>query len=82
MMSTVFPLQDLDVLQGRVSRGRRGSMKFHTEYLSMHTKTKRAYIHLTPQVESALKKSGIKDVMILVSAMHRRQNRLQEVHLQ
>src|SRR5260370_17145743 len=45
-------------------------MKFHTEYLTLHTKTKRAYIHLTPQVESALKKSGIKDGMILVSAMH------------
>jgi secondary thiamine-phosphate synthase enzyme len=46
------------------------TMKFHTEYLTLHTKTKRAYIHLTPQVESALKKSGIKDGMILVSAMH------------
>src|SRR6266446_7614979 len=52
------------------SRGKCGSMKFHTEYLTLHTKTKRAYIHLTPQVESALKKSGIKDGMILVSAMH------------
>ncbi len=51
-------------------RGKCGSMKFHTEYLTLHTKTKRAYIHLTPQVESALKKSGIKDGMILVSAMH------------
>ena len=45
-------------------------MKFHTEYLTLHTKTRRAYVHLTPQVESALKKSGIKDGMILVSAMH------------
>src|SRR3981189_1796301 len=45
-------------------------MKFHTEYLTLHTKTKRTYIHLTPQVKSALKKSGIKDGMILVSAMH------------
>src|ERR1700736_4347858 len=50
--------------------GKCGSMKIHTEYLTLHTKTKRAYIHLTPQVESALKKSGIKDGMILVSAMH------------
>ena len=45
-------------------------MTFHTEYLTLHTKTKRAYVHLTPQVEAALKKSGIKDGMILVSAMH------------
>jgi secondary thiamine-phosphate synthase enzyme len=52
------------------AHGKCGSMKFHTEYLTLHTKTKRAYVHLTPQVESALKKSGIKDGMILVSAMH------------
>ena len=45
-------------------------MKFHTEYLTMHTKTKRAYVRITPQVEAALKKAAIKDGMILVSAMH------------
>jgi len=45
-------------------------MKFHTEYLTFHTKTKRAYVHITPQVEGILKKSEIKDGMVLVSAMH------------
>src|SRR3989442_15189810 len=45
-------------------------MKFHTEYLTFHTKTKRAYVHITPQVETILKKSGVKDGMVLVSAMH------------
>jgi secondary thiamine-phosphate synthase enzyme len=45
-------------------------MKIHTEYLTFHTKSKRAYVHITPQVEAALKKSGIKDGMVLVSAMH------------
>ena len=45
-------------------------MKFHTEYLTFHTKTKRAYIHITPQVETILRKSGVKDGMVLVSAMH------------
>lgn len=45
-------------------------MKFHTEYITLHTKTKRAYVRITPQVEAALKNSGIKDGMILVSAMH------------
>jgi secondary thiamine-phosphate synthase enzyme len=45
-------------------------MKFHTEYLTLHTKNRHAYVHLTPQVETILKKSGIKDGMILVSAMH------------
>src|SRR5260221_10715990 len=57
-------------LHANPPRDKCGSMKFHTEYLTLHTKTKRAYVHLTPQVESALKKSGIKDGMILVSAMH------------
>ncbi|MGA9555805.1 MAG: secondary thiamine-phosphate synthase enzyme YjbQ [Terriglobales bacterium] len=45
-------------------------MKLHTEYITVHTKTKRAYLRITPQVEAALEKSGIKDGMILVSAMH------------
>jgi secondary thiamine-phosphate synthase enzyme len=45
-------------------------MKIHTEYLKFHTKHHREYIHLTPQVETILKKSGVKDGMVLVSAMH------------
>jgi secondary thiamine-phosphate synthase enzyme len=45
-------------------------MKFHTEYLSFRTKRHREYINITPQVQSALCKSGIRDGMILVSAMH------------
>ncbi len=45
-------------------------MKFHTEYIHVHTKTRRAYLRITPQVEAALEKSGIRDGMILVSAMH------------
>ncbi len=45
-------------------------MKMHTEYLKFHTKTKRAYVHITPQVEAILKKSGVRDGMVLVSAMH------------
>ncbi len=45
-------------------------MKFHTEYITLHTKTKRAYVRITPQVEAALKKADIKEGIILVSAMH------------
>lgn len=45
-------------------------MRFHTEYLTFHTKTHRAYVHITPQIDAILKRSGIKDGMILVSAMH------------
>ena len=45
-------------------------MKIHTEYITVHTKKHRDYIHLTPQVETIVKKSGVKDGMVLVSAMH------------
>lgn len=45
-------------------------MKFHTEYLTFSTRKKREYINITGEVESALRKSGIREGMILVSAMH------------
>ena len=45
-------------------------MKFYTEYLWYNTKKHREYINITPEVEDILTKSGIKDGMILVSAMH------------
>ena len=45
-------------------------MRFHTEYLTFETQNHREYINITPQVQSALGKSGIREGMILVSAMH------------
>ena len=45
-------------------------MKVLTEYLTFHTKKHREYIHLTPQVESVVKKSGVQEGMVIVSAMH------------
>lgn len=45
-------------------------MRFHTEYLTFNTKAHRDYINITKKVEGALKKSGIREGMILVSAMH------------
>jgi len=45
-------------------------MKFHTEYLTFKTARHREYINMTPQVDAALRKSGIREGMILVSAMH------------
>jgi thiamine phosphate synthase YjbQ (UPF0047 family) len=44
-------------------------MKSYREELSFDTKTRRAYINITPQVETALKKSGIK-ALCLVNPMH------------
>jgi secondary thiamine-phosphate synthase enzyme len=45
-------------------------MKVTTEYLTFHTKKHREYIHITPQVEAIVRKSGVKEGMVLVSAMH------------
>lgn len=45
-------------------------MKSHTEYLWFNTKQRREFINITPQVETALEKSSIKEGLILVSAMH------------
>jgi secondary thiamine-phosphate synthase enzyme len=45
-------------------------MKFHTEYLTFRTKRQREYINITREVEAALRKSEIREGMILVSAMH------------
>lgn len=45
-------------------------MKSHTEYYYFNTKNKREYINITGRVEEALQKSGIKEGMILVAAMH------------
>ncbi len=45
-------------------------MTFHTEYLTFHTRKRREYVHITPQVEAIVRQSGIKEGMILVSAMH------------
>ena len=45
-------------------------MRSHTEYLTFNTKKHREYIHITPQVEAAVGKSGVAEGLALVSAMH------------
>jgi secondary thiamine-phosphate synthase enzyme len=45
-------------------------MKSHTEYLTFNTKKHREYVHITPQVEAAVQRSGVREGMVLVSAMH------------
>ena len=45
-------------------------MKSHTEYLTFQTRQAREYINITPQVETALRRSGVREGFILVSAMH------------
>ncbi|OGB66864.1 MAG: secondary thiamine-phosphate synthase enzyme [Caldithrix sp. RBG_13_44_9] len=45
-------------------------MKFATEYIWFNTSKKREYINITPKVEEVVQKSGVKEGMVLVSAMH------------
>jgi secondary thiamine-phosphate synthase enzyme len=45
-------------------------MKFATEYLTFNTKKHREYINVTREVADVVAKSGIRDGMVLVSAMH------------
>lgn len=45
-------------------------MRFHTEYLRFNTKKRREYLNITDQVEEIVQKSGIREGMVLVSAMH------------
>jgi secondary thiamine-phosphate synthase enzyme len=45
-------------------------MKVCTEYMKFHTKTHHAYIHITPQIEAFVSKSGVQEGIVLVSAMH------------
>jgi len=45
-------------------------MKSHTEYLTFNTRKHREYVHITPQVETAVQRSGVREGMVLVSAMH------------
>jgi len=45
-------------------------MESHTEYLTFNTKNHREYVHITPQVEAAVQRSGVREGMVLVSAMH------------
>lgn len=45
-------------------------MKSFTDYLWFNTSKHREYLNITDKVEEAVEKSGIKEGMILVSAMH------------
>mgnify|MGYP003333947452 FL=1 len=45
-------------------------MKSLTEYLTFNTKNRLEFVHITPQVRQLVKKSGIKEGLCLVNAMH------------
>lgn len=45
-------------------------MKSYTQYLWFNTKTRQEFINITSQVEEAVKKSGVREGLCLVNAMH------------
>ena len=45
-------------------------MRAHTKYLWFSTQRRRDYVNITTEVQEALEESGIREGMILVSAMH------------
>ena len=45
-------------------------MKSHTAYLTMNLPTRRAFVNITPEVRDAVEKSGVREGMVLVNAMH------------
>ena len=45
-------------------------MKAYTEYLWLNTQNRYQIINLTPQVETAIRKSGVKEGLCLVNSMH------------
>ena len=45
-------------------------MKSFRKELTFNTKTRRAIVNITPQVETALRESGIREGLILINAMN------------
>jgi secondary thiamine-phosphate synthase enzyme len=45
-------------------------MKSHTAYLTLNLPTRRAFVNITPDVRDAVEKSGVREGLVLVNAMH------------
>jgi secondary thiamine-phosphate synthase enzyme len=45
-------------------------MKSYTEHLTMNVAKRLGFVNITPQVEAAVKKSGVKEGLVLCNAMH------------
>ena len=45
-------------------------MKAHTEYLTYDIPSRRGFVNITPEVRKIIQKSGIKEGLCLVNAMH------------
>ena len=45
-------------------------MKVHTAYLTINHPEQTGFVHLTPQVEEAVRKSGVREGIALINSMH------------
>ncbi|MDD2772241.1 MAG: secondary thiamine-phosphate synthase enzyme YjbQ [Elusimicrobiales bacterium] len=45
-------------------------MKAHTQYLTLHTRSRHEIVNITDRVEQAARKSGVKEGLCLVNSMH------------
>ena len=45
-------------------------MRIHNEYMTVQTNEKREFLNITPNINAAVEKSGIRDGIVLVSSLH------------
>jgi secondary thiamine-phosphate synthase enzyme len=45
-------------------------MRIHSDYLTVQSQQKREFMNITPNVEEAMEKSGIRDGLVLISSLH------------
>src|SRR3954468_12626393 len=45
-------------------------MKAQTEYLTFNLPARMAFVNITPQIQEVVKKSGVREGLVLVNAMH------------
>jgi secondary thiamine-phosphate synthase enzyme len=57
-------------LAARLGRGYLGRMRSLTEYLWMEVPARRAFVNITGDVAAAVAKSGVREGLVLVNAMH------------
>jgi secondary thiamine-phosphate synthase enzyme len=63
---------DLMICTGRLLIGTElvSAMKSHTEYLTFNISARMDFVHITSQVQDAVKESGVSEGLCLVNAMH------------
>lgn len=63
-------LQRFDLEDDRKGVESMAMMKTHTEYLTFKTSARREMVHITPQIEDIVRRSGVEDGLCFVSPMH------------